>query len=92
MCPRHPLSLNPPESRRGERVRVTGSNFIASRSVRLHYGDGADLTNGDEAIGSALADATGSFTFTFNVPITAEIGETHKVTAVAQTAVDEDGA
>ena len=84
------IELNPPESRRGERVRVTGSNFIASRSVRLHYGDGADLTNGDEAIGSALADATGSFTFTFNVPITAEIGETHKVTAVAE-AVDEDG-
>ena len=84
------IELSPPESRRGERVRVTGSNFIASRSVRLHYGDGADLTNGDEAIGSALADATGSFTFTFNVPITAEIGETHKVTAVAE-AVDEDG-
>ncbi len=85
------IELSPPESRRGERVRVTGSNFIANRSVRLYYGDGGtDLGAGDTSIGSAFADSTGVFTFTFNVPITAEIGETHKVTAVAE-AEDEGG-
>ena len=85
------IELSPPASRRGERVRVTGSNFIANRSVRLYYGDGGtDLGAGDTSIGSAFADSTGVFTFTFNVPITAEIGETHKVTAVAE-AEDEGG-
>ena len=85
------IELDPPESRRGERVRVTGSNFIASRSVRLYYGDGGtDLAAGDTGIGSAFADSAGGFEFTFNVPVGAEIGETHKVTGVAE-AVDENG-
>ena len=85
------IELDPPESRRGQRVRVTGTGFIANRSVRLYYGDGGtDLSDGDISIGSAFADSTGGFAFTFNVPITAEIGETHKVTAVAE-AVDEKG-
>ena len=84
------IELDPPESRRGQRVRVTGTGFIANRSVRLHYGDGGYLGDGDTSIGSAFADSAGGFAFTFNVPITAEIGETYKVTAVAE-AVAEDG-
>ena len=89
--PADSIKLDPPESRRGEKVQVTGSNFIASRSVMLYYGDGGtDLVAGDIGIGSALADSAGSFEFTFNVPVTAGIGETHKVTAVAE-AENENG-
>ena len=84
------IELEPPESRRGARVRVAGSHFIASRPVSLSYGDGGDLSVGDESIGSAFADSTGGFAFTFNVPITAEIGRTHVVTAVSEAT--EDGA
>ena len=70
------IELDPAESRRGARVRVAGSNFIANRSVSLSYGDGGDLSIGDERIGSAFSDSTGAFAFTFNVPITAGIGRT----------------
>ena len=89
--PASSIELDPPESRRGESVRVTGSNFIANRSVQLYYGDGGtDLAAGDTSIGSAFTDSAGGFEYTFNVPVGAEIGETHKVTGVVE-AVDENG-
>ena len=84
MYRQRPSSLTLPRAGRGQRVRVTGTGFIANRSVRLYYGDGGtDLSAGDISIGSAFADSAGGFAFTFDVPITAEIGETHKVTAEA---------
>ena len=81
------VELNPPESRQGAVVRVTGRNFIADGPVWLYYGDGGDLYDGgDGIIGTASTDSTGGFEFTFKVPFTAEIGRTQKVTAVAEAA------
>ena len=78
------IELDPPESRRGEPVRVTGAGFIANRPVWLQYGDGSGLGGGDIHVGSAMADGAGGFDFTFAVPVTAEIGRAHKVTAMTE--------
>ena len=78
------IELDPPESRRGEPVRVTGAGFIANRPVWLQYGDGGGLGGGDIHVGSAIADGAGGFDFTFTVPVTAEIGRAHKVTAMTE--------
>ena len=78
------IELDPPESRRGEPVRVTGAGFIANRPVWLQYGDGGGLGGGDIHVGSAMADGAGGFDFTFTVPVTAEIGRAHKVTAMTE--------
>ena len=71
------IALDPARSRRGATVSATGSGFIANRPVRLSYGDGGIN------VGVAIADSQGNFTHEFTVPVTAQIGRSHKVTAVA---------
>ena len=81
MIPEASVALDPQESRRGTEVEVTGSGFLANELLLLTYGDGADIAG-------ALADSKGNISLTFTVPNSAEIGKTHKVTAVAEAARD----
>ena len=82
--PEAAITVATPESRRGTEVRVAGSNFPAESFVRLSYGDGGDLSQGDEPVGFGQADARGSFEVRFPVPLTAVIGRTHKITATVE--------
>ena len=77
------LTVDPEESGRGTKVDVSGSGFVAGRAVTLRYGDGVAFGSGDEIIGVAVADAGGGISATFEVPYSAAIGRTHKVTAVS---------
>ena len=83
--PEASLTLDPAESRRGTDVLVTGSGFIADKLVLVTYGDGGDLSNGDDYAGHDHADAKGNITLSFPVPLTAQIGALYKVIAVVET-------
>ena len=61
---------------------MTGSGFAADGIVQVSYGDGGDF------VGFAQADSVGSFELSFPVPLTAEIGRTHKVTAVMEVRME----
>ena len=86
--PQPTLSLDPEGSGRGSQVTVTGAGFVAGRAVRLLYGDGVGLANGDPIVGVVMADGSGGFTGSFHVPYSATVGRTHPVTAVSLLGVD----
>ncbi len=73
------IALEPSQGQRGTKFTVTGSGFIAREVVILTYGpEGSPY--GDDIV---LADSQGKFELTFTVPLTAKIGSSHKVRAVA---------
>ena len=65
---------------------MTGSGFVAGEAVLLSYYSGALITSAttELAVSGILADSQGGFEFTFQVPVTAEVGLSHLVTAVTQ--------
>ncbi len=89
--PEPALTVMPEEGRRGSTVSVKGSGFVASGLVSLFYGDGEDLSSGDEHVDAVLADRKGSFTASITVPVDARLGTRHTVTALARTG-GRDGA
>ena len=80
--PEPAIELDSPQGQRGTRVTVTGSGFAADGIVQVSYGDGGEF------VGFAQADSVGSFELSFPVPLTAEIGRTHKVTAVMEVRME----
>ena len=74
------ISLDPEEGKRGTQVKVTGAGFVANGVFLVSYGDGGDAAAGDTHVGSGRADARGNIGFEFDVPLTAAIGRTQKVT------------
>ena len=80
--PKAAISLEPATSRRGTEVSVTGSGFFAGELVLVEYA-GSETRR----VASELADGSGGFTATFNVPNVAEIGKAQKVTATADVTV-----
>ena len=79
------LTVLPEAGRRGSTMSVEGSGFIANGLVSLFYGDGADLSSGDEHVHALLADQKGSFTRSITVPVDARLGTRYTVTALART-------
>ena len=82
--PQAVITVEPGQSGLGSTVRVTGTGFIANDLVSLYYGDGADLSGGDEQVGGVLSDAKANFIATFTVPLDRRLGRQHVVTAVAR--------
>ena len=78
------ITLDPPQGQRGTDFKVTGRGFIAREVVILTYGPERSPYGED----IALADAQGNFELTFTVPLSARVGNSHQVRAVA----DPDGA
>ena len=78
------IELESPQGQRGTLVTATGSGFAANGVVRVSYG------NGDEFVGLGQTDSKGNFELAFNVPLTAAIGRTNKVTALMEVQA-EDG-
>ena len=81
--PKAAITLDPAMGRRGTDVTVTGTGFFAGELVTVTYVGGS----ADRRVASELADSTGSFSSTFEVPSVAAIGKKQKVTASA----DVDG-
>lgn len=85
--PRAAISLDPPLGSRGTDLTITGSGFIANELVTVTYGAGVGAPLGEAKFGGILADSQGGFELEFQVPITAEVGKRHLVTAVAEEEV-----
>ena len=77
--PEASIALEPAQGQRGTDFKVTGSGFIANEVVILTYGPEGSPYGND----IVLADSQGSFELNFAVPLTAPIGISHKVWAVA---------
>ena len=78
------ISLDPPQGSRGTDLTITGSGFIANELVFVTYGAGVGAPLGEAKFGGILADRQGGFELEFQVPIIAEVGKRHLVTAVAE--------
>ena len=85
--PQAAISLNPPQGSRGTDLTITGIGFIANELVSVTYGAGVGAPLGEAKFGGILADRQGGFELEFQVPIIAEVGKRHLVTAVAEEAV-----
>lgn len=85
--PQATISLNHPLGSRGTDLTITGSGFIANELVTVTYGAGVGAPLGEAKFGGILADSQGGFELEFQVPITAEVGKRHLVTAVAEEEV-----
>ena len=84
------LTVLPEAGRRGSTVSVEGTGFIANGLVSLFYGDGADLSSGDEHLNAVLADQKGNFNASITVPVDARLGTQYMVTALARTGGRDD--
>ena len=78
------ITVDPPISRRGTTVTITGENFPSGRVVQVYYRD----TEDENQQGAVLADSAGRISISFIVPSDAEIGEEQDVTA--RSAADEN--
>ena len=88
--PQAAISLDPPMGQRGTDFTITGSGFIANSLVFVTYGAGVGAPPGEAKFGGLLADSRGGFELIFQVPITAEVGKRHVITAVAEEEVNGD--
>ena len=84
--PEATVSLEPAQGQRGTEFTITGSGFIANELVLVTYHSGTVITSNTDQLGISglLADSQGGFELEFGVPITAEVGLSHLVTAVAE--------
>ena len=84
--PEATVSLDPAQGQRGTKFTITGSGFIANELVLVTYHSGTVITSNTDQLGISglLADSQGGFELEFGVPITAEVGLSHLVTAVAE--------
>ena len=88
--PQAAISLDPPMGQRGTDITITGSGFIANSLVFVTYGAGVGAPPGEAKFGGLLADSRGGFELIFQVPIVAEVGKRHVITAVAEEEVNGD--
>jgi len=79
--PGRTLSLDKEESKRGSTINATGTGYKAKASITIAYtNSGSDTA---VTVGTATADALGSWSGSFVVPSTASIPSTNTVTATA---------
>ena len=88
--PEATISLDPPMGQRGTDFTIAGTGFIANSLVFVTYGAGVGAPPGEAKFSGLLADSQGRFELLFQVPITAEVGKRHLVTAVAQEEISRD--
>lgn len=84
--PEASITLEPAQGQRGAELVITGSGFIARELVLLDYYSDEVVTKETTqlAVSGLLADSQGGFEMTFKVPVTAEVGKSHLITAVAE--------
>ena len=82
--PEPEILVDPPVSRRGTQVTLTGKNFPAGRVVHVYYDDDDDEEN---LLGAVLADSSGKLRMNFTVPSNAEIGDEQDIIAKSQANV-----
>ena len=84
------IALEPAQGQRDTKFKVIGSGFIANEPVLVTYYSGTVITGNTEQLSNSgmLADSQGGFELTFKVPITAEVGLSHLVKAVAEVDTD----
>ena len=71
------ITIDPTSSRRSSTVTMTGTGFVASKTV--------NITHGSTTVGTVTADSAGNFESTFTVPSGAGIPSTNTVTATVGT-------
>ena len=83
--PEAAIRLEPAQGQRDTEFRVIGSGFIANEPVLVEYYSEAVITNSTTQLSGRgmLADSQGGFELEMKVPIPAEVGKTHLVTATA---------
>ena len=69
VVPEPTITLEPPISRRGTTVYVSGTGFPADSNISLDYGDA------EPGIATGRTDGTGTFMSSFAIPSTAGIGD-----------------
>ena len=79
--PEPEITVDPPVSRRGSQVTLTGQNFPAGRVVHVFYDDDDKDEN---LLGAVLADSSGDLRMNFTVPSNAEIGDVQDIIAKSQ--------
>ena len=79
------LDVVPGGGRRGATFTASGTGFVAGGIISVYYGDGGDLSFKDQLLDAVVADRRGAFTLETTVPLDAELGVRHTVTAVART-------
>ena len=79
--PEPEITVDPPVSRRGTTVTLTGENFPAGRVVHVYYDDDDEEEN---LLGAVLADSAGNVRMNFTVPSNAEIGDEQDIIAKSQ--------
>ena len=82
--PKPEILVDPPVSRRGSQVTLTGQNFPAGRVVHVYYDDD---DNEENLLGAVLADSAGDLRMNFTVPSNAEIGDVQDIIAKSQANV-----
>ena len=84
--PEAAIDIDPAIGQWGSEFNVTGSGFIANEPVIVTYNSGPAATDKTTplALSGALADSQGRFELTLRVPVTAEMGKGHLVSAVAE--------
>ena len=83
--PKAAITVEPSESSRRSEVEVSGTGFVANGPVLVSYGGDGDITAREGFLETVQADSVGAFALTFKVPVDAEIGRTHTVSAVSLT-------
>jgi len=79
--PGRTLTLDKDESKRGSTINASGTGYKAKASITIAYTNSG--SNTAVTVGTATADALGSWSGSFVVPSTASIPSTNTVTATA---------
>ena len=84
--PQAAITLDPAESQLGSEFKVTGSGFIANEPVVVTYSSGPTAAGKATHLAQSglMADSQGGFELTLIVPVAAEAGRDHLVSAVAE--------
>jgi len=87
--PGRTLTLDKEESKRGSTINASGTGYKAKASITIAYtNSGSDTA---VTVGTATADALGSWSGSFVVPSTASIPSTNTVTATAASGSSKTG-
>jgi len=87
--PGRTLTLDKDESKRGSTINASGTGYKAKASITIAYtNSGSDTA---VTVGTATADALGSWSGSFVVPSTASIPSTNTVTATAASGSSKTG-
>ena len=86
VVPEAGISLSPDAGQRDTKFTVTGSGFVAYEPVLVTYHSDEVITKAttDLGVSGMLADGQGGFELEMKVPVPAEVGLSHLITAVSR--------